>query len=186
MVYIMEMWCDGGCSNNGRSNPNLPVLGGAGVYFPRALDTTLQRQSFLLPSIELDQGDATATNNRAELYAISLALKTVYKAKETLRSNPRVQVTLYTDSKYAAKAISVWSNTWMNNGWISKWSGLPVANQDLLREIIELEMGLIKLGDTIAYVAIDRHENWEAHNLATRGVTAAIRLYECKGMLEYE
>lgn len=47
-------------------------------------------------------------------------------------------------------------------------------------------MGLIKLGDTIAYVAIDRHENWEAHNLATRGVTAAIRLYECKGMLEYE
>lgn len=69
MVYIMEMWCDGGCSNNGRSNPNLPVLGGAGVYFPRALDTTLQRQSFLLPSIELDQGDATATNNSAPMFS---------------------------------------------------------------------------------------------------------------------
>lgn len=54
---------------------------------------------------ELSQGYRLTTNNRMELMAVIAGLQALKK--------PNLNVTIYTDSQYVAKAI--------NEGWLNKW-----------------------------------------------------------------
>lgn len=69
----------------------------------------------------------TATNQIAELYAIKNAL-TLYSGN----------LTIYTDSQYSINCLTNWYKTWQHNGWKNS-KNESVANQELIKEILELQ-----------------------------------------------
>jgi ribonuclease HI len=75
---------------------------------------------------ELSQGFRRTTNNRMELMAVIAGLEALKK--------PMLQVTVYTDSQYVAKAV--------NEGWLRKWMATNFAkgikNKDLWIRFNEL------------------------------------------------
>lgn len=82
----------------------------------------------LLQDISAPYVDDKQTNNRAELFAIYMAIKTVadnYKFEK---------INIYTDSEYSQKSLTVWLDTWKKNGWKSAQKK-PVENQDLIKNI---------------------------------------------------
>ncbi len=78
---------------------------------------------------EISGFEIETTNNRMELTAVAMALKTL---KEPC------MVTLNSDSKYICDAINKgWLENWQKNSWI-KSDKKPVLNIDLWQEIIRL------------------------------------------------
>ena len=85
------------------------------------------------------QGDSVAaeewgaekgtTNNRMELTAVIRALKAAKEKPETSGG-----LTLYTDSQYVQKGITVWIHNWKRNFWRTS-DKKPVKNQDLWQEL---------------------------------------------------
>ncbi len=107
----IEIFTDGACSGN-------PGPGGYG--------TILRYEG---REKELSGGEANTTNNRMELMA---AIEGLAALKE------RCDVTLYTDSKYVADAITKgWAEKWRQRGW--KRSGNePALNPDLWERLLNL------------------------------------------------
>jgi len=152
MVYRMVMYVDGGCRNNGYSN----AIGAAACV---NIEKWGRREKWhrKIPSHE------GPTNQRCEIIAIIVALKLVLQRYEELDSYPRLNITIYTDSKYAHGCITDWQFTWMNNGWINS-RGYEVANRDLIQEASNLDNQVQALGD-VNYIWISRSENDEADEL---------------------
>lgn len=69
----------------------------------------------------------STTNNEMEGFAILEALKWANKY--------RVAIQIHSDSDYMVKAITVWSNGWVRNGWKTS-GGKPVANKELIQNIL--------------------------------------------------
>ncbi|WP_026375043.1 ribonuclease HI [Aestuariibacter salexigens] len=76
---------------------------------------------------ELSGGFANTTNNRMELLAAIMALKTL---RETC------QVNLTTDSQYVKNGINQWIHNWRKNGWRTA-DKKPVKNVDLWQQLDE-------------------------------------------------
>ena len=93
---------------------------GYGVLFPNGEFSNISRRFKLEPK----------TNQRAELYAIYKAIKTVYKNSK----NKILNIKIYTDSEYSIKSLTVWIKTWKKNNWKSS-GGKDVMNQDLIKMI---------------------------------------------------
>ncbi|MFA9381215.1 MAG: ribonuclease HI [Acetanaerobacterium sp.] len=107
----VEIFTDGACSGN-------PGPGGYGVIM-----------RYDGRERELSGGEENTTNNRMELTAVIEGLAAL---KE------RCAVTLYTDSKYVADAITKgWAEKWRQRGW--KRSGNePALNPDLWERLLAL------------------------------------------------
>lgn len=73
---------------------------------------------------------ANSTNNIAELTAILEALRYA-------RSVASTSVSIFSDSQYCIKALTVWHKKWQRNGWIT-YDGEPVANRQIIMEILSL------------------------------------------------
>lgn len=82
----------------------------------------------LLEDVSAPFIDGKLTNNRAELYAIFIAIKTIVDKCFFKKIN------IYTDSEYSQKSLTIWLNTWKKNGWLSSQKN-PVENQDLIKSI---------------------------------------------------
>lgn len=107
----IEMFTDGACSGN-------PGPGGYG--------TILRYEGH---EKELSGGEADTTNNRMELTAVIVGLEAL---KEPCH------VTLTTDSKYVADAITKgWAESWQRNGW-RKADKKPALNVDLWEKLLLL------------------------------------------------
>lgn len=80
---------------------------------------------------EISGGERTTTNNRMELRAAIEALKALREPAE---------VDLYTDSAYLQRGITEWLPRWKEQGWRRRegWRLVPVANEDLWRELDRL------------------------------------------------
>lgn len=105
------MFTDGACSGN-------PGPGGYG--------TILRYKGH---EKELSGGEANTTNNRMELTAVIVGLEAL---KEPCK------VTLTTDSKYVADAITKgWAESWQKNGW-RKADKKPALNVDLWEKLLLL------------------------------------------------
>lgn len=105
------MFTDGACSGN-------PGPGGYG--------TILRYEGH---EKELSGGEADTTNNRMELTAVIVGLEAL---KEPCH------VTLTTDSKYVADAITKgWAESWQRNGW-RKADKKPALNVDLWEKLLLL------------------------------------------------
>ena len=71
------------------------------------------------------------TNQRTELYAIYKTLKQV--DKKCIFN----KLTIYSDSEYSIKSMTIWINQWKKNGWKTA-NKKPVLNQDIIQKIDEI------------------------------------------------
>tara|TARA_B100000929_G_scaffold262766_1_gene228305 strand:+ start:364 stop:798 length:435 start_codon:yes stop_codon:yes gene_type:complete len=105
----VTIYTDGGCRGN-------PGPGGWGAL----LESGDHRKS-------LKGAERDTTNNRMELTAAIMALKTLKR---------ECHVDLWTDSEYLRKGITEWIHGWIKRGWKTA-SRQPVKNADLWRELHE-------------------------------------------------
>lgn len=106
----VEIFTDGACSGN-------PGPGGYGVIL-----------RYKGASRELSGGDPNTTNNRMELTAVIVGLRSL---KEPCA------VTLYSDSKYIIDAIQKgWARRWKQNGWMRNKKD-PALNPDLWEQLLQ-------------------------------------------------
>ncbi|KAK2812598.1 hypothetical protein FQN50_001242 [Emmonsiellopsis sp. PD_5] len=145
MVYRMEIHVDGGCRRNGYSD----AIGAAAAvrelrwgskYFSRT-----QRLSY------------KPTNQRAEITAIILGIQMALDAYDELDSYPRLDVTIYSDSRYAVGCMTDWVYKWSNNGWVNS-RNVRVSNKNLIQKASALDDKLSELGK-VTYCWIPRSEN---------------------------
>jgi len=109
------VFTDGACSGNGKAS----AKGGVGIHFPNKECNDIS-QKF---------AESPITNQRAELYAIQLALETII-IKERIYDN----IMIYSDSLYSIKSLTEWIKNWEKNNWKNA-NGKPVKNLDLIRPI---------------------------------------------------
>jgi ribonuclease HI len=112
------IWTDGGCKSG--------VGGWAAVILQRNPDGSI----YVSPDgheayREISGSAQDTTNNRMELTAAVMALKTL-KGRCTVR--------VHTDSRYLKKGITEWINGWKRYGWQTV-AGRPVLNRDLWEEL---------------------------------------------------
>lgn len=155
MVYVMKMYVDGGCRRNGQ-----PDAIGAAAAVNKLKWGRQKSWSQKLPNFP------TPTNQRAEITAIILALSKALERYTNLIMNPKLRLTVYSDSDYAVKCMNLWVHKWSQNGWITT-AGSSVANQDLIRYALVLEEELKEKG-SVKYVHIPRGENQDADSLCNR------------------
>jgi ribonuclease HI len=109
---VIIVYTDGGSINN-------PGPGGYGVV----IEKDGNRQ-------ELSGGFRHTTNNRMEMMAAIVALRTL--------QNCGKKIFLYSDSSYLVNGISKgWAKKWRSKGWL-KSDGQPVLNIDLWKELLDL------------------------------------------------
>lgn len=105
----LEIYTDGACLGNP----------GPGGWAALIIDNNQERI--------LSGNNEMTTNNRMELLAVIKALESV---------NHRLEITIYTDSKYVINGITSWIKNWKSNDWKSS-SKTPVKNIDLWKILDE-------------------------------------------------
>ena len=150
MVLVMEFFVDGACRGNGQ-----PGAIGAAAAVRRYRDGSVSHRT-----CQLETNYHNATNQRAEILAIILALEWAMDFYETLDNSPQVDVTIHSDSKYAVNCMNQWLSRWSNNGWTTSVGG-SVANQDILQDAINAENRVLDVG-SVAYKWVPRAEVHEA------------------------
>lgn len=157
MVYIMEIYVDGGCRGNGQPG----AIGAAAAVFKKRngkCDAWTKSLPLYPPP----------TNQRAEITAIILALEQALEKFEELDTNPYLDVKIYSDSRYAIGCMTNWIYKWTRNGWINA-AGNEVANRDLIQEASHLDDRLKEEGD-VEYIWISREENQLADRLCNENM----------------
>ena len=140
---MIKIYTDGACKGN-------PGPGGWGALID---NDNVQNEIF--------GGEDNTTNNRMEIMAVIMALKTIEVDDE---------ITVFTDSKYVQKGINEWIKNWKINGWRSS-NKKPVKNKDLWIQLDDLTSKL-----KINWVWIKGHSghlgNERADFLANQGVNS--------------
>ncbi|KAE8365481.1 ribonuclease H-like domain-containing protein [Aspergillus caelatus] len=108
---MLRIYTDGSSLNNGRALASA----GVGVYFGPGDNRNVS---------EPLKG-SRQTNQRAELTAILRALDIAPRHRD---------VTIFTDSQYAIKCVTVWYVKWQRNKWLTS-DNKPVENKDLVESI---------------------------------------------------
>ena len=134
----MEFFVDGACRGNGQ-----PGAIGAAAAVRRYRDGSVSHRTR-----QLNTYNYNATNQRAEILAIILALDWAMEDYENLNNSPSISVTIHSDSKYAVNCMNQWLTRWSNNGWTTSVGG-SVANQDILQEAIEAENRVLDVGNVV-------------------------------------
>lgn len=157
MVYIMEIYADGGCRGNGQPG----AIGAAAAAFKKR-NGRYDAWTVSLPRYP------PPTNQRAEVTAIILALEQALEKFEGLDTNPYLNVNIYSDSRYAINCMTTWIYKWANNGWYNA-AGNEVANRDLIEEASDLDERLKELGH-VDYIWIPREDNQYADRLCNENM----------------
>jgi ribonuclease HI len=147
MVYTMVIKVDGGCRGNGQQG----AIGAAAAVILGRNGMALKTWTRELPN------SPRATNQRAEISAIILALELALEKYDSLSNNVYIDVTIMSDSKYAVECMNTWIYRWAQNGWINA-KGNGVANQDLIKEASDMDDDLKERG-RVTYKWIPRSEN---------------------------
>lgn len=113
------------------------ILCGYGVYFPNGE----------LPNISRPFKRGNKTNQRAELFAIYVALVLI---KKNFNYN---RIKIYTDSEYSIKSLTIWNKIWEENGWKTS-NNKPVENTDLIKPIVDI---LNKQKGKVIFVHVRSH-----------------------------
>jgi ribonuclease HI len=112
----MRVFTDGSCTSNGRKG----AKAGFAAWFP---DNPSWSSALRVPD------DEDQTNNRAELSAIQLGIKTLEDHGEIDRD-----LVIYSDSEYSINCLTSWLPGWMSRGWKTA-AGKDVLHQDLIKDI---------------------------------------------------
>ncbi len=141
---------------------------GYSVYFPNSEFEDISDPFLLKPY----------TNQRAELYAIYIAIKTITDAIPNFNN-----ITIYTDSEYSLKCATQWIFKWVENDW-KKADKKPVKNKDILKKLYNL---LKKYQSRLYFVHVRSHTgkkddlsigNDKADKLANIGAERAKKIIE--------
>jgi ribonuclease HI len=154
----MEIFVDGGCRRNGSSNA---IAAASAVRKTRGTPEHKTRRL---------RGHGHSTNQRAEIAAISLGLEMALEKSDDLHSDPMLDITIYSDSRYAVDCLAKYAEKWTRNGWVNK-RGAEVANRDLIEEALNLDEQLEQRG-TVRYSWIPRSENVLADKLCNKELDA--------------
>ena len=121
---IWKVFTDGSTIGNGKRG----AKGGIGVFFSDHNPDNIGEK------METSGSGKPVTNNFCELEAVRRAIMTIinkngFNEKETIQ--------IYTDSQYLIDCITLWSNTWMKNGWKRKKNGkmVEIKNKELIQNI---------------------------------------------------
>ena len=141
MKYLI--YTDGACSGN-------PGSGGwAAVIFDEE-----KKQKNIFGKVN------NTTNNRMELMAAIMALKTI-KAKS--------QVTIFTDSTYVKNGITEWIKKWEKNNWKNS-NKKTVKNKDLW-----IKLNNLCMKNKVSWKWVKGHSSNKFNNLADQLATQAIK-----------
>ena len=152
MIYIFT---DGSAVDNGKKT----ATAGCGVYFTYRhmndseredeIDIFINKSGQRLPD-EISEPFLyeNPTNQRAELYAIVLALE---KIKKNKIDGP---IIIVSDSDYAIKCVTVWIKNWIKNNFKTA-KGKPVKNANLIKKISHLIN--IEIDNIIAFQHVNSH-----------------------------
>jgi ribonuclease HI/L-serine deaminase len=110
----IKIYTDGGCAGN---------PGPGGWAYVIIGDKDPQDKPTII--IEKWGAEKYTTNNRMELQAVIAALETLVE----LKLSPG-NVTVYTDSQYVQKGISIWIHAWKKKAWMTTGKQ-PVKNKEL-------------------------------------------------------
>ncbi|XP_071569064.1 ribonuclease H1-like [Temnothorax nylanderi] len=136
----VNVFTDGACSSNGYKE----ARAGIGVWF---------RDNHPLNVSEPVEG--RATNNMAEIQAVTVAARQAKKAGiKKLKIN--------TDSKFLISCITRWMQSWKRKGWKTV-QGKPVINKT---ELLEMEEELNSL--TIAWKHVKGHDGIHGNEMADK------------------
>lgn len=96
-------------------------IAGYGIYFPNGELENIGRKFTHKP----------ITNQRAELYAIYKALRMIIKNLDVKK------ITIYTDSEYSIKSLTIWIKNWVKNNWKTS-KRKDVLNKDIIQKIYKI------------------------------------------------
>ena len=150
-ITALRAFTDGACTGNGKVN----ALSGCGVWF--GSDNDPRNLSVILPR-------PPHTNQRAELFAVVLALQT---AVVTHTEAPLDRVEIVSDSMYCVKGAGCWMKSWQASGWC-KSDGKPVANIDLWQMVWLHTQGLADRGVHVVYTWTKAHAGNAGNEAADR------------------
>jgi ribonuclease HI len=132
----LSVYVDGSCKGNGKPN----AKSGIGIYFGKKDPRNVS--AFLKGKVH--------TNNIAELTAILVVLKIIYKTEDENNRN----YIICTDSQYSISCVTQWIHKWKANGWKTA-DKKTVQNQELIQSIYEM---LMKLKE-VTFKHIKAHTN---------------------------
>jgi ribonuclease HI len=143
---------DGACRNDGYANAEAAC----GIFCN--IDSNNNK------SFKLD--DARPTNQRAELFAAIYALRKARNmfANGNIRGRLN-EVVIKTDSSYMVDSITAHIIKWRNNDYTNA-RGLPLVNQDLLRDLDDICNRLADIGIQARFWRVPRGQNVQADKLA--------------------
>jgi ribonuclease HI len=150
---------DGACRNNGRAD----AVAGCGIYWG---PNNTHNKSF-----QLDDG-VRPTSQRAELSAAIYALSKFRNilANGGYKHSGRIdEVVIKTDSAYLVNGMTDWIVKWRNNGYLNA-RGLPLCNQDLIKELDYLCDEIDELGVQACFWQVPRSQNEDADELAREAI----------------
>jgi ribonuclease HI len=150
MVYTMVIKVDGGCRANGQQG----AIGAAAAVILGRNEVILKTWTRELPN------HPRATNQRAEISAIILALELALEKYDSLSNTVYMDITIMSDSRHAVECMNTWICKWAQNGWINA-KGSKVANQDLIQQASDMDYELNERG-RVTYKWIPRSENGAA------------------------
>lgn len=126
------VFTDGSCISNGYQDAH----GGYGIHFPNK-ELADVSEPFL---------DKPITNQRAELYAIKVALEKIID-----KFDPEL-ITIYSDSNYSIKCLTVWIYAWQKNDW-KNVKKQPIKNLDIIIPTFHL----IKKHGNVKFIHVKSH-----------------------------
>lgn len=130
-MKIIEVFTDGSSMKR-----NIKIAG-YGIYFPNKE----------LPNVSRSFKHPPLTNQRAELYAIYVALILI---KNNLDYD---KIKIYTDSEYSIKSLTIWAYDWEKNHWKTA-SGTKVKNQDIIKPVFDI---LKKMSGKVEMIHVMSH-----------------------------
>lgn len=131
-MKIIEVFTDGSCMKK-----KTGTFCGYGIHFPHGELPDISRKFTKLPG----------TNQRAELFAIYVALILI---KKMLQYD---KVIIYSDSEYSIKCLTIWIGDWIKKSWKTS-TNKPVKNQDILKPLHSI---LQDFEDKVEFVHVMSH-----------------------------
>jgi ribonuclease HI len=129
----ITVFTDGSCITEN----NVCKYAGYGIYYPNGE----------LENVSSPFTVGSKTNQRAELYAIYIAIKTAFNNLQV------ASMTIYTDSEYSIKSLTTWIHKWAKNSW-KKADKKPVKNKDILEPLYGL---VVEYGEKIRFIHVKAH-----------------------------
>lgn len=166
MVLTAKIYVDGGCRGNGTPD----AIGAAAAWIMRRWG---ERKDYVTHLPKCDMDGFAPTNQRAELVAIINAFRLLKEQLSEYSRIPRLDIEIFSDSKYVIGCMTEWADMWKRNGWRHS-DGTPVVNWKLIKRTLDLEYEFLDFA-SVRYTWILRAENEVADRLCNEAMDAEWR-----------